>query len=320
MSHLSLVGVKSKKEVVPRSLKFPGHSWKAGVYTFSNVVENHIGMQKIGEKGEGLTREDVTKAANFFLEKGADLYLLNLGDESKSGIEGSIVLIKNGVDYLGGDVDKIWKQTQDLGVDGVDTTFYNSRRKVVQNKNARWNFNVADEDQSADMEKGKGTVHSFEKLDELKKVREGLGEIGIAKTCGLLAEANIYYSDDTGIGFHGDAERNIVIGVCMGKDRVIEWQAFSGGFPIGDRITLTLSHGDVYMMDEAASGHGWSSHAYKSDHYRHRAGFKKWLDREERANQKKWRERREKDVEKAENVSGKRKANVNTLPSKKRRV
>ena len=29
----------------------------------------------------------------------------------------------------------------------------------------------------------------------------------------LNAESNIYHSDDSGIGFHGDTERGIVIGI-----------------------------------------------------------------------------------------------------------
>jgi hypothetical protein len=101
----------------------------------------------------------------------------------------------------------------------------------------------------------KGTVYNFNAMPEITSVRNGIGAKKAPMLKDLLAEANIYYDDTTGIGFRGDAERKIVAGVNWGSARTIEWQAFS--------VT-----------------------------YRHRAGFSKFLDKDEKTNRKKWMKRK----------------------------
>jgi hypothetical protein len=254
-------------------------------------------MQKIGEMRAGLTAEELAALRDFFRGLGLTCRLVNLQDEADAGPEAWVLLVKNGFAALGADAQAVWSEMKSLGEAGVDRMFLNARRGIVQNKRARWNFNVADAAQTADIAQGKGTVYAFEQLPELAKLRKGLARLqeaeeSLSRLEALLAEANVYYSSDTGIGFHGDSERQVVIGACVGVKRSIEWQAFEQTLPVGERIAMELEQGDVYFMDVAATGHSWKANGYRSLHFRHRAGFEKWLKREETQNERKWAKRR----------------------------
>jgi len=307
------------KQSVPKRIKKT--KAKGAVYTFAGVVENHAGMEKIGTERDALSEEDLVKIAGFAEENGFDIKYfvlrnasklkkkfrkINSGEDLSSKIfkmnsdedlsykifnKGCVLIIRDGVRLFGTSGKRLLKELKGVK---PDTKFYNSRRKIVQNKNARHNFNVADFDQEPQYEKGMGTVVDFKHLPQLSKVRKGLTNLGIPKCENLLAEANVYHSDDSGIGFHGDSERRMVIGANMGEKRVIEWQSFLNTLPIGKRVTVTLRSGDMYFMDEDACGHHWSKSGYRTPHYRHRAGYPTWLNRDERTNQKKWAKRRAK--------------------------
>lgn len=285
---------------------------KGAVYTFAGVVENHAGMEKIGTERDALTEEELIRIAEFAQENGYDIEAINLRSASKlkkeirkknageenptithmSFPKGCVLIIRDGVRLFGTSGRRLLRELEKIK---PDTKFYNARRKIVQNKNARHNFNVADFDQEPQYEKGMGTVVDFKHLPQLSKVRKGLTNLGIPKCENLLAEANVYHSDNSGIGFHGDSERRMVIGANMGEERIIEWQAFLKTLPIGERVTVTLRSGDMYFMDEDACGHHWTKSGYRTPHYRHRAGYSTWLNRDERTNQKKWAKRKSKE-------------------------
>lgn len=263
---------------------------KGGVYTFAGVVENHAGMQKIGVERDGLNKEDLKVIGAYFKEHGYEptgikLHNLTPGKQKKA----YVLIVRRGSRAFGLKKNELFEEMKSVN---PDKKFLNTRRKQVQNKNARWNFNVADFEQAPSYEEGKGTVVSFENLQSLKKIREGLNEIGIPKIQNLLAEANVYHSEMSGIGFHGDSERKMVVGVNMGAKRVIEFQAFEHTLPVGKRLRIHLRDGDMYFMCTVACGNDWTSNGYRSLHYRHRAGYQKWLDRNERQNQTKWNKRK----------------------------
>ena len=63
-----------------------------------------------------------------------------------------------------------------------------------------------------------------------------------------------------GIGFHGDTERRLVIGVRLGHASSfmpLYYQWFHRHKAVGDPYAIQLNHGDVYFMSEKATGYHW---------------------------------------------------------------
>ncbi len=156
------------------------------------------------------------------------------------------------------------------------------------NKRARTNLCfVADREQEPAVFEGKGTIYDLKKMEFLnkgverlrKQIEEGLIEIGSKTKVEInVVEGNRYYNlKNTGIGFHGDTERVVVICISIGCDNYpMRWQWFKDGMPVGKPIDISLNCGDVYIMSEKAVGADWK---LKSKYtLRHSAGAKKYRD------------------------------------------
>ena len=157
----------------------------------------------------------------------------------------------------------------------------------VMNKLARKNICYAfGMEQQPDYEQGKGTIVDLKKKTRLFKAVERLKQM-IAT--GLLAigsktkvvinvvEGNRYYDlKKTGIGFHGDTERVVVICITIGGggDYPMRWQWFKDGMPVGKPIDIELSDGDVYIMSEKSVGAEWKKKVIYT--LRHAAGAEKY--------------------------------------------
>tara|TARA_B100000902_G_scaffold194094_1_gene185421 strand:- start:2295 stop:3716 length:1422 start_codon:yes stop_codon:yes gene_type:complete len=167
-------------------------------------------------------------------------------------------------------------------VDGKEVKVRGKR----MNKLARTNLCfVADREQKPAVFEGKGTIYDLKKLKFLNAAVERLRD-DIAK--GLIAigsktkvvinvvEGNRYYDlKKTGIGFHGDTERVVVICLSIGGwNYPMRWQWFKDGMPVGKQIDIHLNSGDVYIMSEKSVGADWK----KSSLYtlRHAAGADKY--------------------------------------------
>ena len=156
------------------------------------------------------------------------------------------------------------------------------------NKRARTNLCfVADREQEPAVFEGKGTIYDLKKMEFLnkgverlrKQISDGLIEIGSKTKVEInVVEGNRYYNlKNTGIGFHGDTERVVVICISIGCDNYpMRWQWFKDGMPVGKPIDIFLNCGDVYIMSEKAVGADWK---LKSKYtLRHSAGAKKYRD------------------------------------------
>jgi len=175
-------------------------------------------------------------------------------------------------------------------VDGVEIKVRGKR----MNKRARTNLcYVAGREQEPDVWKGKGRIVDLKKktalnlaVDRLRDMIEaGLIEIGSKTKVEInVVEGNRYYNlKNTGIGFHGDTERVVVICISIGCDNYpMRWQWFKDGMPVGESIDITLNCGDVYIMSEKAVGADWKLRSIYT--LRHAAGAKKYtgLDRWEK--------------------------------------
>ena len=169
-------------------------------------------------------------------------------------------------------------------VDGEEVKVRGKR----MNKRARTNLCfVAGREQQPAVFEGKGSIYDLKKMDLLnkgvemlkKQIADGLIEIGSKTKLEInVVEGNRYYNlKNTGIGFHGDTERVVVICISIGCDNYpMRWQWFKDGMPVGKPIDISLNCGDVYIMSEKAVGADWKLSSKYT--LRHSAGAKKYRD------------------------------------------
>lgn len=242
--------------------------------TMCECGENHNGMEKVGEmaaEGDGFSKEDLVEAAKVATEQfGCRCKLIDLRDYIDDAIgdqvpadalrkQGAYVLVIKGVTS---GVEE-FKQLVRIP---WDTRYYDTRRKKVLNKHARSNNIVGYFDQDADYEKGKGTVVHFNKVPALKETLENrIHLLGDRFKKLILAEGNRYQdggAKKTGIGFHGDAERRLVVAMRCGafegaRSPPIKFQWYFKNRPVGKMANIELDTGDIYVMSEVAAGTDW---------------------------------------------------------------
>jgi hypothetical protein len=233
--------------------------------TFCDCGENHVGMQKIGEKGKtGYSPEKLKKIHEFFVEMGIESELVVL-DEADGAC---VLVVRNACEFLcsGGGQEELFEEQKRAEYDRKALM-----RKKVVNKHARWNLCVGDEDQEPDMENGKGRVVSWKKMPLLEEVREYLEWI-VGEEIDV-AEGNYYFdTDKCYIGPHGDAERLKVIGIRLGATFPLFYQKYHKFGRVGKRVRIDLNGGDMYMMSQKATGNDWKKSSIET--WRHAAGFK----------------------------------------------
>jgi len=248
--------------------------------TFGDQGENHAGMQKIGKLADkGFTVDEILSIKKKFEDKGYKTEYIRLNDllETKEEVEeAGIVVVRNGLNML---LDEI---------ENADDMFFEEQEKLekdkkafmrgrVVNKNARYNLCFSDFSQESDFESGKGTIVNFKDVSLLQKARENIKNIFGEKCNKLIAEGNYYYNPDKcGIGYHGDSERKIIVGIRVGKDMPLHFRWYHRFKIVSPTKKIMLGHGDIYFSSEKAVGFDWK----KSSKYtlRHAAGCKKFLD------------------------------------------
>lgn len=216
--------------------------------SFCDVGENHRGMKKIGR----LAKSELTLKDLDHFPKGKYIDLRKWVDVDDELPEAGVYLIRGGVNKITKkDVaDKILAELKDLEHDSKALMY----GRVV-NKKARHNLVFAEFEERADYANGKGTVVDFNTLDNLNTLYRSIQKRipGIA-----VAESNHYYDlDKTYIGFHGDAERKIVVCCRFGDTFPLYYQWYYKGKEVGPRLRMTLRHGDMYAMVGTAVGHEW---------------------------------------------------------------
>ena len=250
--------------------------------TYGEQVENHAGMQKIGELSDkGFNLNDLTFAKNKFEENGCKCELINLrdklsGDHYKNANDAYFLIIKNGVNVLLSDINKdvndFYNEQNSLNTD--KKAFMYGR---VVNKKARHNLCFGAKSQEPDYENKKGTIISYDNVLLTKHIRDKLGEFVGDQAKNLNAEGNYYYDiSKCGIGFHGDAERKKVIGIRLGLNMPLHFQWFYNSIPVGERSIFDFDNGDIYIMSEKTTGFDWKKRKILT--LRHAAGCKNFLN------------------------------------------
>ena len=275
--------------------KDPTEIDQAITITYGEVAENHIGQQKIGESSQGnVTRGlDGTQLAEIqrkFEEMGATTELVDLcqfarGTEIEGNAElkmASVLIVRDGASVLLGETGR---SANDMYAEQIglpkDSKFYSAKHGRVVNKHARHNLCFDDVGQEPDYESKKGTIVSFDEVPCTKYIREKIVELidspDTKVSDGVLkAEGNYYFDPKKcGIGFHGDAERRIVVAVRLGVSIPLHYQWFYKGKSVGERCKLDLHHGDMYFMSDKAVGNDWKRRVIPT--LRHAAGAESYL-------------------------------------------
>lgn len=247
--------------------------------TFGEVAENHVRMQKIGNKAEyGFNYEDLQKAKVKFEAKGLKCELVNLAkgltepehlDDVNNVDEAYVLVIRNAINLFC-DADEMFTEQKELTWD-TKALMYGK----VCNKKARYNLCFDDVGQESCYKEGKGTIVAFKDVKHINSVREQLPKFLGIKANNLKAEGNRYFNiKECGIGFHGDAERKIVVACRLGKSIPLHYRWFLNCSPVGNTIKLKVNHGDMYVMSEKATGNDWKKKKILT--LRHAAGSKKF--------------------------------------------
>ena len=232
--------------------------------TFSESVENHVGMEIIGEKCQsGFSYERCKELSERY--SCGELYDLSLEESPKA----CVVVFRDGLKNIFGiNKDALLEEQSSLE---WDTKAYMYGRVV--NKNARYNLCYADFSREPDYESKKGRIVSFEELPITRDVRENLCLFG-REFEDLYAEGNYYYdTKKCYIGYHGDSERRKVIGVRLGDEFPLHFKWYENGEETNQTITIPLRGGDIYIMSEKATGNDWKKRSEKWT-LRHSAGYK----------------------------------------------
>ena len=246
--------------------------------TAGDRVENHVGNQQIGTMAkEGFTVGELETIHARGPRNGLQTELIALNAYAPAELNterAAVLIIRGGVDALLRNIDE---NSVDLYEEHAKLEWDTKARMygAVRNKHARHNLCYAKTPQKADYENGKGTVVAFDTVPILDFLMCALiGTLG-EKAVGLHAEGNKYYDPSTtGIGFHGDAERKRVVAIRLGASIPLHYQWFHEGSPVGERVRLSLDHGDIYVMSEKATGNDWKRK--KVPTLRHAAGCAKY--------------------------------------------
>lgn len=278
--------IKKVKKKRTKKVKKLFHEYDLSVMTitFSECVENQVGMEQIGQKCQrGFNYKDLKLADNYFKKIGCktELYYLNDLLYENDANDAHLLVIRNGVDKIL-ENDGIVKNKDDvfdlLKSIKWDNKYYDTRRKRVLNKNARVNTCFSTFSQEADYIHKKGTIHNFKDLDLLNVLRNHIGKID-SQFENLNAEGNWYYNlDNCGIGMHGDAERLKVLGIRLGNQPMnlcYRWYQNSKYKDIGKFFEIMLNPGDIYIMSEVSTGNNWKKKKIKT--LRHCCGGDKWM-------------------------------------------
>ena len=252
--------------------------------TFSECVENQLGMEQIGTICKnGFNLDDLDKAKYYFENLGCicEKHYLNDLLNDNDAEDAYLLVIRNGVNKLfeneqnNSNKNDLFNELKNIK---WDSKYWDTRRQKVLNKNARVNTCFSTFSQEADYKNKKGTIHNFNDLKLLNVIRNKFNEIG-DEFKNLNAEGNWYYNlDNCGIGMHGDAERLKVMGVRLGNQPMnlcYRWYQYSKYKEIGKFFEIMLNPGDIYIMSEISTGNNWKKRKIKT--LRHCCGGDKWM-------------------------------------------
>lgn len=259
--------------------------------TFGDRAENQVRMQIIGEEAkEGFSTEELVQIHQSCQKQGftSEFYDLNtLGGvglqltDSNGSItpvpQAAVVVIRGGLEAITapGYHDVMWHELTQLQWDQKALMW-----GQVKNKHARWNLCFASGlSQEPNYEMGHGRIVDLQTTPFTEGLARRVAYFFGSRAQKLVVEGNYYHDlKKCGIGYHGDSERKIVIGVRLGASFPLCFQWHNKGqgqLNIGKTITLQLNAGDLYVMSDEAVGYNWKKRSRVT--LRHAAGAPNYI-------------------------------------------
>lgn len=207
-----------------------------------------------------------------------------LPEDLRQPNEAAVLVFRGGAELLGVDSDALLAEQRGVA---YDQKYWDARKSPARvangaegafNKRARHNivFGAAGQPHSADYRDP--TVQAFAGVPLLAEIRDRLPEVLGPKAAGLNAEGNHYFAPGSGIGFHGDRERRVVVCLSLGGASTLRyhWRLPGSSAHALPPTDVRVGHGDIYVMSEKAAGFDW----LHSSHVRvvHAAGAGKYID------------------------------------------
>jgi alkylated DNA repair dioxygenase AlkB len=244
--------------------------------TFGEVAILHVGSTEVGKKrNEGYSipeliniHKNISNSELFYLHN-------NLPEKYKNDNQAAVLVIRNATNLFLG-INSANKLLQEQDNIKYDKKYFDYRRKKTLNKRARYNIVFGKQEILHSDDYKIFSVKAFQNVPYLNQIKNKLPIFFGNKAKNLNAEGNYYYEQKSGIGFHGDAERKIVICISLGDTSTLRyaWRLPSTSEHYGETIDIQINHGDMYIMSEKATGYDWRLrskvrvvHAAGSDKY-----------------------------------------------------
>jgi len=236
-------------------------------------------MQVLGDvASEGFTHADLQEAAKAWQELGCATELIALHTHIESAPPAYVLVVRRGAQALlhsasspRTTADDLFEEQLALPVD--KNAFMKGR---VVNKRARYNLCFGPDAQEPNYKLKRGRIVAFRDVPVLRSIRDRLQSVLGPKGDSLMCELNLYYDPSVcGIGFHGDTERRKVVCVRLGASIPLHYRWFLHCRPVGEPVSLSMHHGDMYVTDEKAVGFDWRRRSVLT--LRHAAGAPKFL-------------------------------------------
>ena len=254
------------------------NNFKRYAITFGETAILHTGSSEIGcIRDCGFSVDELRKIKED-LKENTELVILSnvLPKNIQKENEAAVLILRDGVKLLLGS-DKTKKLKKEQSNIEYDKKYFDKRRNKTLNKRARYNIVFGEEEVSHSDDYKKFSIVPFSKLKYLNKIRKNLPKILGSKAKNLNAEGNYYFHKNSGIGFHGDSERKIVICLSLGDSSIVRynWRMPGSSDKYGSNIDLKINNGDIYIMSEKATGFDWKKRS--KVRLVHAAGSEKYI-------------------------------------------
>lgn len=226
--------------------------------TAGECAENFAGMQKIGQKASsGYTLSDLQRVQAMFPDKSEFYDLSVMLPPTFQKIEGAYLLVvRSPFNYIADPLYTILSTPESINenIYGVNWDKHKYMYGKVVNSIARYNLCFADLQECYKIGNvyNTGTIYNTRKIPALQSYVDFLTSILPGP---LYLEGNCYYNiNSCYISMHRDKERMRTIGYRIGCTFPLHFRWYYNSDIVSELFTLTLNHGDFYIMTSITSG------------------------------------------------------------------